>query len=90
MILHLSRKRYHDLSGTVIYKSRMNEVDLIVHVIIKLYIILNALKLGWYVELYEDRIVLTKQSALLTRLDKDTPRLINTLISDDLNRSVKK
>jgi len=65
------------------YEIDINPAELIVHVIIKLYIIINAVKLGWCVEIYDDRLVLTKRSILLTRLDKDTPRLISSLLLYD-------
>lgn len=59
-----------------------DSVEWIVQVIIKLYIIVNAIKLGWCVEIYDDKLILTKKSSLLTHLDKDTPKLMSFLMSD--------
>ena len=57
-----------------------SEVEAVVYIITKLYIIINASKLGWNVELQDNKIVLTKHSSKLTKLDKNTPKLIEALI----------
>lgn len=61
----------------------LKSVDYIVNIITKLYIIINATKLGWTVEIQDNKIVLSKLSNKLTRLDKNTPQLINALICDN-------
>jgi len=58
----------------------MREINILLRTIIRLYIILNASELGWNVEIEENQIVLTKNTNLLTDLDKNTPKLINKLI----------
>lgn len=58
----------------------MSDIDLIVYFIIKLFIIINAKRLGWHVELFPDKIILQKKIKKLTKLDKNTPKLINELI----------
>jgi len=63
----------------------MCEVEAVVHVITKLYIMINAEKLGWNVEVHDNRIVLSKHSTKLTKLDKNTPKLIKALIKHDLS-----
>lgn len=57
-----------------------NDIEAITYIITKLYIIINASKLGWNVELQDNKIVLTKHSSKLTKLDKNTPKLIQALI----------
>lgn len=54
----------------------------IVQIITKLYIIINATRLGWLVEFDDNKIILSKEISTLTRLDKNTPKLINALIRD--------
>jgi len=54
----------------------------VVHVLVKLYIMTNATKLGWTIELQDNKIILTKLSSKLTRLDKNTPRLLKALIQE--------
>jgi hypothetical protein len=56
-------------------------INIIVQIMIKLYIIINASKLGWSVEIYDDKLILAKKSSLLTRLDEDTPKLMSFLMS---------
>lgn len=65
-----------------IFKNDNSDFDFVVNIITKLYIIINAEKLGWNVEVYKNKLVLTKHSAKLTRLDKNTPRLIKALFQD--------
>jgi len=52
----------------------------VVQIITKLYIIINATRLGWLVEIDDNKIILSKEISSLTRLDKNTPKLINALI----------
>lgn len=58
-----------------------NDLEWIIQIITKIYIIINATKLGWFVEIENGNIVLSKKIINLTQLDKNTPRLINRLIS---------
>jgi hypothetical protein len=60
----------------------MCEIEGVVQLITKLYIMVNATKLGWMVEIEDNKIILSKKSDLLTNLDKNTPQLINVLIQD--------
>jgi hypothetical protein len=60
----------------------MSEIELIVHLITKLYIVINAVRLGWLVKIEGNQIILTKKSNTLTDLDRNTPMLIQKLISD--------
>ena len=60
----------------------MCEIEEIVQIITKLYIIINARKLGWLVEFDNEKIILSKELSLLTSLDKNTPKLISALIQD--------
>jgi hypothetical protein len=57
-------------------------VEHVVHILVKLYIMANATKLGWTIELQDNKIILTKLSSKLTRLDKNTPRLLKALIRE--------
>lgn len=64
----------------------MNDLDsCIQQLITKIYIIFNAIQLGWNVDIVDGHIVLSKSSDKLTRLDKNTKELICALISDDIN-----
>lgn len=54
----------------------------VVQIITKLYIIINAIRLGWLVEIDNNKIILSKKLSSLTRLDKNTPKLINALMRD--------
>ena len=54
----------------------------IVQIMTKLYIIINATRLGWLVEIDDNKIILSKEISSLTRLDKNTPKLISALIRD--------
>jgi len=58
----------------------MIETESIFRMVIKLYIIINAIRLGWRVKIYNNKIILSKCSDNLTTLDKNTPTLINALI----------
>ena len=58
------------------------EIDIVVNIITKLYIIINATKLGWNVEIIDNGIILSKKINKLTKLDKSTPKLLNALISN--------
>lgn len=58
----------------------MCEIDTVVYIVTKLYIIINATKLGWSVEIIDNKIVLSKLSTKLTKLDRNTPKLIDALI----------
>jgi hypothetical protein len=60
----------------------MCEIEAVVHIITKMYIIINATRLGWAVEVQDNKLVLSKHSTKLTRLDKNTPKLIDALIQD--------
>ena len=60
----------------------MCEIEGVVQLITKLYIMVNATKLGWMVEIEDNKIILSKKSDLLTNLDKNTLKLINVLIQD--------
>lgn len=60
----------------------MCEIEEVVQLITKLYIMINAAKLGWMVEIEGNKIILSKNSDLLTKLDKNTPKLLNVLIQD--------
>lgn len=60
----------------------MCEIEEVVQLITKLYIMINAVKLGWMVEVEGNKITLSKNSDLLTNLDKNTPELLNVLIHD--------
>jgi|WetSurMetagenome_2_1015567.scaffolds.fasta_scaffold475744_1 hypothetical protein len=60
----------------------MRELEVIIHVIMKLFIIINATKLGWAVDIYNDRLILTKKSNFLTKLDKNTPKLMSSLMTE--------
>jgi hypothetical protein len=61
----------------------MSDIELVVYFITKLYIIINALKLGWVVVIKRNKLILTKCLDDLTRLDKDTPKLITALFNSD-------
>ncbi len=64
----------------------MDEIDsCILQLITKIYIIFNAIQLGWIVEITDGYIVLSKESNKLTKLDKNTRKLISALISDNIN-----
>ena len=60
----------------------MCEIEEIVQILTKLYIIINAQRLGWSAEFVDNQIILTKDLSLLTNLDKNTPKLIEALIQD--------
>jgi hypothetical protein len=60
----------------------MCEIEEIVQVVTQLYIIINATKLGWIVEFDDNKIILSKEISLLTKLDRNTPKLIKALIQD--------
>ena len=60
----------------------MHGIELIVLFITRLYIIINATKLGWDVEVDGNKIILTKKISKLTKLDENTPKLMNKLIRD--------
>lgn len=60
----------------------MCEIEEIVQIVTKLYIIINAERLGWFVEFDDNRIILSKHLSLLTALDKNTPKLIKALIQE--------
>lgn len=60
----------------------MCEIEDTVHLMTKLYIMVNAVKLGWMVEIDGNKIILTKDLNSLTRLDKNTPKLIELLVGD--------
>jgi hypothetical protein len=55
----------------------------ILQMIIKFYIMNNAEKLGWDVEIEDNTITLSKKSDLLTTLDRNTNDLLNVLIYDN-------
>jgi hypothetical protein len=61
----------------------MSDVELVVCFITKLYIIMNASRLGWLVEVKRNKIILTKCLDDLTGLDKDTPKLIGALFNSN-------
>ncbi|AYV77438.1 MAG: hypothetical protein Dasosvirus2_34 [Dasosvirus sp.] len=55
----------------------------VIEKITKIYIITNALRLGWNVEVKKNRkIILSKPICDLNSLDMDTPKLLNVLISN--------
>jgi hypothetical protein len=56
--------------------------------ITKFFIIINATKLGWIVTIENNKIILTKQSDLLTSLDKNTHKLINALMHNSYNETI--
>lgn len=62
-------------------KRFMIETEKVVRLIFKMLIILNARKLGWNVEVNEGSIILTKNNDKLTKIDKDTSRLIHILFN---------
>ena len=63
----------------------MQDIEFVVLFITKLYIIMNAQKLGWKVETVRSgKIVLVKNTRLLTKLDCDTPSLIDRLFSGEI------
>lgn len=51
--------------------------------IIRIFIIFNAVQLGWIVEIDRGQIILSKHMDRLTKLDKNTEKLINALISNE-------
>lgn len=59
----------------------MSETEKIVKLLFKMLIILNAKKLGWDVEICDGSIILTKNNDKLTKIDKDTNRLIHILFN---------
>jgi hypothetical protein len=61
----------------------MCEIERIVQLIIKLYIIINATNLGWQVLIENEQIILSKKIDQLTSLDHDTSQLVNALICHD-------
>lgn len=64
----------------------MDEIEsCIQQLITKIYIIFNAIKLGWIVEISDGQIVLSKELNKLTNLDKNTRELVNALICDNVN-----
>lgn len=63
----------------------MTEITEVIKLIIKIYIVINARKLGWDVEIIDNEITLSKKSDLLTTLDRNTTDLFNVLIHDDFN-----
>lgn len=73
---------YAYIMSNPIFHNYNNDFDFVVQIITRLYIIINAEKLGWNVEVYNDKLVLTKHTTKLTRLDKNTPRLIKALFRD--------
>jgi hypothetical protein len=60
----------------------MCEIDTVEQIITKIYIIINASRLGWDVVVNNNKIVLTKRNERLTKLDKNTPKLIKKLIQN--------
>ncbi len=69
------------------YQSDKGDDDLedLIYYVVKLNIILNiffnAQKRGWTVQVLDNQIILTKKHDDLTRLDTNTPRLIESLIN---------
>jgi hypothetical protein len=61
-----------------------NEIEIMINMIIKLYIIVNAIRLGWKVEVRTGMLILTKRLDKLTKLDKNTPRLIKELLKNEI------
>ncbi len=60
-----------------------HDIDIIIKIITRLFILINASRLGWIVETVEgNKIVLRKEISKLTQLDNDTPKLIENLFSD--------
>jgi hypothetical protein len=76
-------------------KENTNKIDYLscnlisMQLITKFFIIINATKLGWIVSVENNKIILTKQSNLLTSLDKNTCKLINTLIQNSYNETLE-
>lgn len=73
-----------DLANLTELTDSVDPIEWMVQVVIKLYIIVNAIKLGWCVEIFDDKLILTKKSSLLTHLDKDTSKLMSFLMTDTL------
>lgn len=59
-----------------------SEVDPIINIVTRMYIVVNAVRLGWSVEIQEGQIILSKNSNKLTRTDNDTSDLIKELIKN--------
>ena len=50
-----------------------------------LFLIINAIKLGWNIDIVDhNTIILTKNNNKLTNLDKNTPKLIKKLFSNNI------
>lgn len=59
-----------------------SEVDPIINIVTRMYIVVNAVRLGWSVEIQEGQIILSKNSNKLTKTDNDTSDLIKELIKN--------
>jgi len=66
----------------------MSDIELIVGLVIKLYIILNAVRLGWDVEVNKNELILTKKNTKMTSLDYNTKELIGELINDSVTTNI--
>ena len=61
----------------------MSEIQLIVSFITRFCIIINATRLGWFVEINNNEIILTKATNKLTRVDENTVELLAALLDDE-------
>jgi len=66
----------------------MSDIELIVGLVIKLYIIVNAVRLGWDVEVNKNELILTKKNTKMTSLDYNTKELIGELINDSVTTNI--
>jgi len=84
---HHDKCKYNDKHDNNKSQNQDCEIEYIVRILLIMYIIMNAQRLGWTVELElgelrdnKNKIILTKKSNTLTRLDRNTPLLINELV----------
>lgn len=62
----------------------MSEIDILVRSLTKLYIMINAMHLGWSIEIKDNEMILSKKNDELTSLDKNTYQLLGALLCDEL------